>query len=91
MYTKVNGVRSADNNIGNSNLLVHRFYGAISIDGKIYRTKTTIYEIKDSINRTYNYKITEIELIVSGSQTSNARTNPISIFIAKLLKLENRF
>lgn len=67
-------------------MLVHRFYGAVRIDGKIYIAKTTIQEFKGKTNEAYDYKITEVKLIVSGSSTSNARTNPTSISIAKVLK-----
>ena len=85
-YRKVGGARLADNGVKDEGLLVHRMYGAINIDGKIYRTKTTIHEFRDKINEAYDYKITEIELIVSGSSSSNARTNPTSVSAAKVLK-----
>ena len=41
-YTKVNGVRSVENLV-NKEILIHRFYGAISHEDKLYRIKTTIY------------------------------------------------
>lgn len=85
-YAKVNRTRSAENGVKNPDMLVHRFYGAVRIDGKIYLAKTTIQEFKGEANEAYDYKITEVKLIVSGSSTSNARTNPTSISAAKVLK-----
>jgi hypothetical protein len=85
-YKKVDNKRSADNGVDNEDLLVHRMYGAVSIDGRIYRAKTTIHEFKNKDNRAYDYKITEVELIVSGSSTSNARTNSTSVSATKILK-----
>ena len=84
-YQKKDGARSADNGVGRSDMLVHRMYGAVSIDDNVYRAKTTIHEFRDKENKAYDYKITEVELIVSGSSTSNARTNSTSISAAKLL------
>lgn len=84
-YKKV-GKRSAENGVDKSDLLIHRLYGAIEIDGKVYRAKTTIHENRDKANEAYDYKITEIELIVSGSSASDARTNPTSITATKLLQ-----
>lgn len=85
-YQKKDGVRSAENGIGRRDMLVHRMYGAVSIDGKEYRTKTTVHEYRDKENRAYDYKITEVELIISGSSTSNALNNSTSVDAAKLLK-----
>ena len=85
-YAKVNKTRSAENGVKDENMLVHRLYGAVRIDGKIYQAKTTIQEFKGKSNEAYDYKITEVKLIVSGSSTSDARTNPTSISAAKVLK-----
>ena len=84
-YQKKDGLRSPENGVGRSDLLVHRMYGAVSIDDKVYRAKTTIHEFRDKENKAYDYKITEVKLIVSGSSTSNARTNLTSVDGAKLL------
>ena len=65
--------------VDKDNLLVHRLYGAVDIDGKIYRAKTTILEFKDKENKAYDYKITEVKLIISGSSTSNALNSSTSI------------
>jgi hypothetical protein len=61
-------------------------YGAVMIDGKVYRTKTTMHEFRDDTNKPHDYKITEVKLIVSGSSTSNARTSLTSIDGANLLE-----
>ena len=45
-YIKKDGVRSAENGY-NDQMLIHRFYGAVEIDGKMYRVKTTINEYRD--------------------------------------------
>ena len=85
-YKKKDGKRLPENGVGRQDMLVHRMYGAVDIDGKIYCAKTTIHEFKDKDNEAYTYKITEVKLIVSGSTTSNARTNSTSISAANLLK-----
>lgn len=84
-YKKVDNKRSADNGVGNEDLLVHRMYGAVSIDGRIYRAKTTIHEFKNKDNRAYDYKITEVKLIISGSSTSNALNSSTSVSATKIL------
>ena len=86
--------RSAENEV-NAQSLMHRFYGAVNIDGKLYRVKTTIREYADT-NRNanaHNYELTKIELLdapsVGGIETSNrpvAMTSNSSISVAKLLK-----
>ncbi|MCF0244860.1 MAG: hypothetical protein HUK06_08795, partial [Bacteroidaceae bacterium] len=49
----------------NPNVLVHRFMGAIVVDGVPYRVKTTMLEYKQSNmqNRQYAYDVTKIELL----------------------------
>jgi len=62
-YIKKDGVRSVKNGY-NDNLLIHRFYGAAEIDGKMYRVKTTINEYKGKQeNRAHSYEVTKIELL----------------------------
>ena len=63
-YTKVNNVRSVDNPI-NNNVLIHRFYGAIELEDKLYRTKITILEYKQSDfkDKSYSFEVTKIELL----------------------------
>ena len=58
----------------NSNVLIHRLYGAVRIEENIYRTKTTLKEIKDEGNKPYDYQITKVDLIVSVPSAGNART-----------------
>lgn len=94
-YTKNDeGVRKADSPINNQSL-IHRFYGAATIDGKTYRVKTTMkeYADKNRANNAYTYEVTKIELLEApvrgGNETSKdpvAMTSNNSISGAKLLK-----
>lgn len=93
-YTKGNdGKRSLVNPV-NKKELIHRFYGSVSIDGKVYRVKTTIKEYSDASHgaKAYNYEVTKIELIdapftgVDDSSNQMAMTTTNSISVAKLLK-----
>ena len=93
-YTKVNGVRSVENPV-NEKILIHRFYGAISHEDKLYRIKTTIYEYRDANrpNKPYTFEVIKIELLdynESNSSTS-APNSPnsqggLSIRVAKILQ-----
>ena len=92
-YGKVNGQRSADNGVNNPNMLVHRLYGAIEIDGQLYRVKTTLHERYNADDRAYDYMVTNMELVISGSSTSDALTSSTNkhtsterLAVAKLLK-----
>ena len=76
-YKKVNSKRKTENGVGDSNLLVHRMYGAVQIDGNTYRVKTTMYEHYVKGNAPHDYRVTKIELLISGSPTSNALSNSI--------------
>ena len=86
--------RSPKSNI-NRQSLIHRFYGAVEIDGAHYRVKTTIREYADE-NRTskaHNYEVTKLELLeapsTGGVETSGeplAMTSNNSISGAKLLQ-----
>ena len=78
--------RTLNSQIGN-NTLVHRFYGAVSIDDLLYRVKSTILETRGySRAEPHDYKVTKVDVILNGgSSTSNApRTSTIAA--AKLLK-----
>ena len=84
-----NGKRNVENGI-NKDVLVHRCYGAVSIDGKPYRVKITLKEnVKtgESTN-THSYEATKIELL-AGQHGDVTRTSPRysnnSITAAKLL------
>ena len=84
-----NGVRKAGNEI-NKDVLIHRCYGAVEIDGQVYRVKVTLKEYKDAVrdNKAYSYEATKIELLagtlVGGNKSSNPGTNS-SLSAAKLL------
>ena len=88
------GERRVENGIGNSNLLVHRLYGAINLDNKVYRVKTTMREFLDTNkeNTPHSYEVIKIEPIEDRSATRQIgdhrhlnRSNS-SIDGAKLLK-----
>ena len=83
------GNRSAENGI-NKNVTIHRLYGAVEIDGKLYRVKVTLKEFADNNRpqKAYSYEATKIELLAGtlvGGKTSNPNTNN-SITGAKLLE-----
>jgi len=62
-YLKGNdGKRGPENGI-NPDRLVHRFYGAVEIDGKTYRVKTTMLETLTRGNHAYTYEVTKIEVL----------------------------
>jgi hypothetical protein len=92
-YTKVNGVRSVNNPI-NDKILIHRFYGAVFYDEKLYRIKTTIYEYRDinRSNKPYTFEVIKIELFDYEANSSISTPNSpnsqggLSIRIAKLLQ-----
>ena len=84
------GKRSADNGI-NKDVLVHRCYGAASIDAKLYRVKITLKEDvrnKRLPSNTHSYEATKIELLAGTlvkPEGDNPNTNN-SISAANLLK-----
>ena len=92
-YTKVNDVRSVNNPI-NDKILIHRFYGAVFYDDKLYRIKTTIYEYRDinRSNKPYTFEVIKIELFDYESNSSISTPNSpnsqggLSIRVAKLLQ-----
>ena len=92
-YNKVNNVRNPENGY-NDGVLIHRLYGAIEADGKIYRVKTTVKEYRDANrdNKAYAYEVTKIELVDDSSdgatKGSSGPLNPVnnSISATKLLK-----
>ena len=64
------GNRSIENGHGD-NILVHRLYGAVQLDGKTYRVKTTMQEFRGGEeNKPHSYEVTKIELL-EGSKTAN--------------------
>lgn len=59
----------------NPDYLVHRLYGAVDIDGKTYRVKTTIIENgNESRNYPHSYEVTEIELLDDSMAGSESRS-----------------
>lgn len=65
-YNKVDNVRNPKNGY-NADILMHRFYGAVEIDGDIYRAKSTVKENRDKNTtlKPYAYEVTNIELLDS--------------------------
>ena len=84
------GKRKAENGM-NKDVLVHRCYGAVTIDGKPYRVKITLKEnikTKETTN-THSYEATKIELLAGqhGDVTmTSPRNSNSSISAAKLLE-----
>ena len=77
--------RSLNSQIG-YDTLVHRFYGAITIEDVLFRVKSTILETRgQSKTEPHDYKVAKVDVILNGgSPTSNApRTSTIAV--AKLL------
>lgn len=85
------GKRKAELGYGN-NILVHRLYGAVEMDGKIYRVKTTMQEFRGGEeNKPHSYEVTKIELLDSPGKRENPDRPPSdasnnSIDTAKLLQ-----
>ena len=80
------GKRSPQNGY-NGNVLIHRCYGAVNIDGRDYRVKITLKEDgshKGAPHKAYTYEVTKIELlgstdgegVPSTSYTSNSESIP---------------
>ncbi len=86
---KIDGNRSEDNGY-TPNTLMHRFVGAVNIDGTIYRVITTLKEYSDDeLSRLHTYEVTKIEVLDAETpSTSNATTNNniSSLGIAKILQ-----
>ena len=70
-YPKIDGVRTTEKY--NDNALIHRLYGAVEIDGKVYRVKTTMQEFRGSeANKPHSYEVTKIELLDSPMTASES-------------------
>ena len=93
------GKRTPENGY-NGNVLIHRCYGAVNIDGTDYRVKITLKEDgshKGAPHKAYTYEVTKIELLdstdgkgvpsTSYASNSNGRSNVSDVFVsgAKLL------
>ena len=86
---KVNGERKAENPSDANIEKTQRFYGAVSINGKPYRVKSTAIVFKQGNNKMHSYEITKIELLSSSIPTINSQAtapNNNSITLANLLK-----
>lgn len=93
-YVKGEGShRAVENGIGRSDVLVHRLYGCINIDGRLYRVETTMYEYRGTSeqkkNTPHSYEVTKIELLEAPQRSDrrhSAMTSSNSISGAKLLQ-----
>ena len=58
------GRRNPENGY-NPDTLIHRFYGAVGLEGGVYRVKTTIKETRENklVPVPHSYEVTEIELL----------------------------
>lgn len=88
-----NSLRAVENGIGRGDVLVHRLYGCINIDGQLYRVKTTMYEYRRTSeqkkNTPHSYEVTKIELLEApwwNDHQHAAMTSSNSISGAKLLQ-----
>lgn len=74
-YAKVNSARSVENPVNNK-ILIHRFYGVILFEEKLYRIKTTIYEYRDRNypNKPYTFEVIKIELFDYNESNSSIST-----------------
>ena len=75
------GQRKPENGVNNA-ALIHRFYGAAEIDGKIYRVKTTMEEFVDDNrpNTPHSFEVTKIELLEAPSaSTDNGSGQPLAM------------
>ena len=62
-YIKIGDDRSRENGY-NKNVMIHRCYGAVNVDGKVYRVKITLKEdIANRDTKAYSYEVTNIELL----------------------------
>lgn len=70
------GTRGVENGYGEG-ILVHRLYGAVEIDGKTYRVKTTMQEFRGGEeNKPHSYEVTKIELLDSPGKRENPDRPP---------------
>lgn len=87
-FLKKDNERKSENGY-NSDVLVHRLYGAVQLGNDVYRVKTTIKENIHGVfpAKPHSYEATKIELISSNLTINKDGLNHISsISAAKLLK-----
>lgn len=71
------GMRNVENGYGEG-VLVHRLYGAVELDGKTYRVKTTMQEFRGGEeNKPHSYEVTKIELLDSPGKRENPDRPPL--------------
>ena len=71
------GIRGIENGYGEG-VLVHRLYGAVELDGKMYRVKTTMQEFRGGEeNKPHSYEVTKIELLDSPGKRENPDRPPL--------------
>ena len=71
------GMRGIENGYGEG-VLVHRLYGAVELDGKTYRVKTTMQEFRGGEeNKPHSYEVTKIELLDSPGKRENPDRPPL--------------
>ncbi len=71
------GIRGIENGYGEG-ILVHRLYGAVELDGKMYRVKTTMQEFRGGEeNKPHSYEVTKIELLDSPGKRENPDRPPL--------------
>ncbi len=87
---KKNGERKWENGF-NDDVLIHRFAGAVHIDNKTYRVKTTMKEYRNPgiANGHYTYEVTKIEVLDEKPNTSNGRPNVSNVFVSGANLLQN--
>lgn len=86
------GKRAPENGYGEDKL-IHRFYGAVTIDGETYRVKTTIAETRENKFPLvpHSFEVTEIELLTDANSskslepTGSPKKSGVSHGTAKLL------
>lgn len=83
------GKRSPKNGV-NKNVTIYRLYGAVDIDGKLYRVKVTLKEDRtnNGPKKAYCYEATEIDLLAGQHEeaVTSSRNANNSITAANLLK-----
>ena len=85
-YIKKDGKRSNESLSSEDGCLMHIMYGAVEIAGDVYKVRTTFKEDKKDGLSPYTYKVTEINLLISGSTANDALNESTSVSGAKLLK-----
>ena len=72
------GTRSSENGYGD-NVLIHRLYGAVELDGKMYRVKTTMQEFRGGEeNKPHSYEVTKIELLEGSEKANESDSLPLN-------------